>query len=614
MGTHMGSGVRPTHTVWWLTKGLGWVLGLVSGLGAIAPGGALGEATPVAQTAPSLTQTQPSSVAGGQQIQVNGQLLRQPWQQWQTPEGPQIGLTEATLMQQFGVHLLDSETVQTQPVQWFSVANQTPLKLATRLAEGDRYLSVQRLAQQFGWQVAVLGSTLQITTPTAQVVELRQSRQTWGDRVVLQLDRSAPWQVTERPNEILLTVAAPASEALLQQVSAIAGQYIQSIQITRLPNQTQFRIALKSAVRPRIWSTPAPDRIVVDLRPDSLVSRTILWAPGVQWRQDLLAVGAQRVAAVWLELKPGASGLRLAPILANPSGIPGIAPLQQIAQAVQVAGAINGGFFNRDRQLPLGALRRGDRWLSGPILNRGAIAWDNAGMVQFGRLTLQETILTPTGQRFPLTHLNSGYLQAGIARYTPDWGPTYTTLSNGEGIVTVQNGRVIQQQTLEQAGESVPIPPDAYLLVFRSNRSAVAAFPVGTPLTLEAATNPPTWRSLPNILGAGPLLLQNQQIVLDARAEAFSPAFASQRAARSAIAQKSDGTLLLFTTHTTLDGKGLTLLETAQLLQQLGAVHALNLDGGSSTTLYLGGQLLDRPPATAARVHNGLGLFLPVLP
>jgi len=42
----------------------------------------------------------------------------------------------------------------------------------------------------------------------------------------------------------------------------------------------------------------------------------------------------------------------------------------------------------------------------------------------------------------------------------------------------------------------------------------------------------------------------------------------------------------------------------------MGCIHALNLDGGSSTSLYLGGQLLDRSPNTAARVHNGIGIFL----
>jgi exopolysaccharide biosynthesis protein len=50
--------------------------------------------------------------------------------------------------------------------------------------------------------------------------------------------------------------------------------------------------------------------------------------------------------------------------------------------------------------------------------------------------------------------------------------------------------------------------------------------------------------------------------------------------------------------------------ELAQLLQQMGLVDALNLDGGSSTSLFLGGQLVDRSPATAAKVNNGLGIFL----
>lgn len=62
--------------------------------------------------------------------------------------------------------------------------------------------------------------------------------------------------------------------------------------------------------------------------------------------------------------------------------------------------------------------------------------------------------------------------------------------------------------------------------------------------------------------------------------------------------------------HNRAGGYGPTLAEHAQLMQQMGCVDALNLDGGSSTSLYLGGQLLDRSPSTAARVHNGIGIFL----
>jgi len=66
---------------------------------------------------------------------------------------------------------------------------------------------------------------------------------------------------------------------------------------------------------------------------------------------------------------------------------------------------------------------------------------------------------------------------------------------------------------------------------------------------------------------------------------------------------------LIATVHNRVGGVGAKLTEMALLMQQLGATDALNLDGGSSTNLVLGGQLLNRIPDTAAPVHNGLGVF-----
>jgi exopolysaccharide biosynthesis protein len=98
--------------------------------------------------------------------------------------------------------------------------------------------------------------------------------------------------------------------------------------------------------------------------------------------------------------------------------------------------------------------------------------------------------------------------------------------------------------------------------------------------------------------------------VLNAEAEQFSKAFIQQAASRSVIATTETGKLILVTVNSRVRGAGPTLAEVARIMQQMGFVNALNLDGGSSTTLYLGGQLLDRAPSTAARVHNGLGVFI----
>ena len=71
----------------------------------------------------------------------------------------------------------------------------------------------------------------------------------------------------------------------------------------------------------------------------------------------------------------------------------------------------------------MGALRRDNQWLSGPILNRGAIAWNDSGQFYFGRLTLEETLITPNN----LALTNSVSQQ----RLRPEW---YCSLHPSLGI------------------------------------------------------------------------------------------------------------------------------------------------------------------------------------
>jgi hypothetical protein len=260
----------------------------------------------------------------------------------------------------------------------------------------------------------------------------------------------------------------------------------------------------------------------------------------------------------------------------------------------------------------LGAIRRDSQWLSGPILNRGAIAWNDSGQFYFDRLTLEETLITANNQRLPILFLNSGYVQSGIARYTPVWGATYTPLTDNEIILVVQKDQITQQLPGGKVGgTAVPIPQDGYLLTLRANSvSAASQLPIGSAVRISSSTTPTDFSRYPHIIGAGPLLIQNRQIVLDAKAEKFSNAFIAEKAIRSGICTTATGTLMIAAVHNRAGGYGPTLAEHAQLMQQMGCVDALNLDGGSSTSLYLGGQLLDRSPSTAARVHNGIGIFL----
>ncbi len=384
-------------------------------------------------------------------------------------------------------------------------------------------------------------------------------------------------------------------------------------QVEVVDNQTVIRLVVPFGLTPKVTTLPKPHRLVVDVRPDALVGRSIDWAPGLLWRQQLVSLGNDRFPVVWLEIDPRTSKAKIRPVATNQDKQEGTAPLITTARKYLAAAAINGGFFNRKNRLPLGAIRRDSQWLSGPILNRGAIAWNDAGNFYMNRLTLQENLIIPSNQNLPISHLNSGYVQQGIARYTHLWGENYTPLTDNEIIVAVENDKVTQQYAGSKAGVGfAPIPKNGYLLALRGGAvSNATQLQIGSPLRISSSTVSPEFNSYPHILGAGPLLLKDNQIVLDAEAEKFSKAFAEQKAIRSAICTTSTGKLIVAAVHDRAGGKGPSLTEHAQLMQQLGCVNALNLDGGSSTSLYLGGQLLDRSPNTAASVHNGIGIFLP---
>jgi exopolysaccharide biosynthesis protein len=351
--------------------------------------------------------------------------------------------------------------------------------------------------------------------------------------------------------------------------------------------------------------------LVIDVRQDALVPRDITWSKGLRWQQGFINLGKDSFPVVWLEINRKTSGLNLQPILPNPQTQTGTAPLTLTAQRYSAMAAINGGYFNRNNQLPLGAVRHNDQWISGPILNRGAIAWNDQGEFYFGRLSLNETLIVNQDNKqttLPVLFLNSGYIQNGIARYTFAWGTKYVPLTNNETIITVQNGQITKQSSPEGA---ISIPRDGYLLILRGTAvSKASLLNVGTKVNLESSTTPGEFNAYPHIIGAGPLLIQNQRIVVDAKAEKFSQAFIKEQAVRSAICTTNTDNLILAAVNNRVGGWGPTLEEHAQIMQKIGCTNALNLDGGSSTSLYLGGQLLDRFPNTAARVHNGIGVFL----
>jgi len=546
----------------------------------------------------------------GEQVLVNGSRRSIPW----AMRNDRVGVADIALWQELGVELLSTSDPSLQPVQWFSDPTAQPIVLNAWNDGQFRYVDLGPLATAMGWRLDRSGSTLQITTPSAQILGLRHGRQVWGDRFVIDLNQATTWQLEEQANGFTLTLDGVPAGTLTAAIPT-TGNAFQSSQVQSQGNRIQLQVQSSSGFRPVPFTLPNPNRLVIDLRADASPTRNIQWAPGLRWRQQTIALGSSAFPVTWLEVEPRQSGVSLRPFWGNGSQIPGTAPLVTTARQWQAAAAINAGFFNRNNQLPLGAIRRENRWFSSPILNRGAIAWNDQGAVQMERLTLRETLTTNAGDTIPLFSLNSGYVAAGISRYTREWGDRYTSILDQETVFTVRQNQVIDSTLVATAGQgAIPIPQDGYLLVARGGTDAANRLRTGTTLQTQQSPIPSNFEPFPNIVGAGPLLVSNRQVVLNATAEQFSEAFAQQQAARSAIGYTANGTILMVAIQTRINGRGPSLREMAQLMQLLGATDALNLDGGSSASLYLGGRLINRSPSTAARVHNNIGVFLSPTP
>ncbi|WOD41125.1 phosphodiester glycosidase family protein [Nodosilinea sp. E11] len=587
--------------------GCRWLIGSWVGmglLGAIAPLPALAIPGNPPSAEIGLANAALPPVAQGQTLIINGSQVSIPWM---IAHG-QIGLADYGVTDHLGATLLSNGHPNQQPVQWFTQPGEA-VDLAAWVQGGYRFLDITPLAERYGWQVQTQGTALQITTPPAQVVGLRRTAIPGGERLIVDLSGPAPVALADSVDALTLTLGAAANTAVLRDaIAAPAGAHLGSL--TATPVATGIRLQARASHQPRLATQANPPKILIDIRADRLQPHSIAWAPGVRWQQRYVAVAGQSFPVYWLQLDPAQASLR--PIWPDPTTAVGTAPLTTTAQRWQAIAAINAGFFNRNNQFPLGAVRANQNWISGPILSRGVIGWNDQGQVRMERLFLRQALTTGNGQTFPIQAINSGYVQAGIGLYTSAWGRTYQPILDGETVVTVINGVVTAQQATGAIGSSsIAIPPEGYVLALRAYATAAQALPPGQPVTLESELLPASLAPFPNIVGGGPLLIRDRTLVLDARLEQFSAAFGTQAAPRSAIGLTASGEILLVAVHNSPLGPGPTLDQLAQIMIQLGSTDALNLDGGSSASLYLGGRLINRSPRTAARVNNAIGVFLP---
>ena len=112
----------------------------------------------------------------------------------------------------------------------------------------------------------------------------------------------------------------------------------------------------------------------------------------------------------------------------------------------------------------------------------------------------------------------------------------------------------------------------------------------------EQSSKLSTLRDEEDIVAGVPQLIKNGKIEITWQEEKSSRSFVETRHPRTAVAKLRDGKFLMIT----VDGRsessgGISLNDLASYLLELGAIDAMNLDGGGSTTMFLDGKIVNYP-------------------
>ena len=564
-------------------------MALMPVLAALHPG------IPLIPPPPPPAEVRPIRQAEGALIRSNGRT--QP-ARWRIERG-ELWLTLEFLENQLGVQRSSGERGTLQ-LEWFGSEISLPARRQQSLGD-EVAVPVSDLLRRVGVSFEPFGKnelSLELPVRPLQAIRARDNGIS-GRRVVL--DLKAPALV--RSDDGQLAISAEGNPEQLRQLAGLGLK----------PRQENGWLQLEA--KGERLTLGRPWRLVLDLpsdtaltslnRPSGTSPNTALASlqrQGLALNRTVDRIGNRQVLINSVQLDPRRVPVDLRP-LNRSNGMKGLSSLSQLARNESALIAINGGFFNRVNRLPLGALKDNGQWLSGPILNRGAVGWGDGELPQFDRLRLQESVLDPRQRRWSLISLNSGYVQKGLARYTEAWGPRYQPLTGQELGFVLRNG-VVQQRIEGIPQPGVPLRAGDELLVARGG--VPVDWQPGDRLVLSSRSTSVVGDK-PFVVGGGPLLLRSGLVALNGQAEGFSPGFIRQGAPRTVIA--SDGRQLWLITLQGVNNAGPTLMETALLLKQRGLKEALNLDGGSSTGLVLADVQTVKGRGIAGSVHNGIGLI-----
>lgn len=428
-----------------------------------------------------------------------------------------------------------------------------------------------------------------VVMPTAYLDKVRHHADQDSFRIVLELSSIPAYtvSVTETPHQVEIELPDTVNRSAVGQLSFV-DPFIDKLRFVDLGGgRFKAVVSLKLPVLPKVSMLSSPNRLVIDLLKNYQSRSEYVIAPGLIYREFLAGRSAGPVRAHLLEVDFKA-GYALRPVLSNDS-VAGIEALSEMAARSQAVAMINGPYYMRSGEI-LGLLKIDQMLVSTPDTPRTSFGVLPDGKIIFDSPAFTGHVELPDKTKIPIDGVNRGRGESELILYNTYYA--YWTLTAGGGReFLVRDGRIVDIRNDNS------VISEGTVVLSASGRQAwlMADLKIGDSLKI-VQTLGPVWDKVTQAVGAGPCLVKNGEIYMTTLGEEFGSDVAGGRAPRTALGITKDGKALLVV----VDGRsrssvGYTLLELARFMLEQGAVEAMNLDGGGSSQMIIGSQIVNTP-------------------
>ncbi len=291
----------------------------------------------------------------------------------------------------------------------------------------------------------------------------------------------------------------------------------------------------------------------------------------------------------------------------------GLATVANLATKFNAHAAINGGYFRFSEQIarigiPAGVLKVDNKWYGIAYKPRAAIGWNPNTLDVLFDIVQTKSSINWQGKKFPINVMNNVTSNKAIL-----YSDVFSTIKNRDSLDISILNNVVQDTN---SYSNVVVPNGGYVYSVKGELAErLSGVRIGDTLELDInimplqnINNAEDWQQMSFILGAGPLLINNGKKIEDFSIEQMDTMFIQEKDARSAIGILDNKSWVFVMVEYSLfeEYVGFSIPELRDFMFDLGCVAAMNLDGGSSSAMYIKdiktGSIFDQAVADAVLV------------